>query len=164
MPSRPELSLHHVRQLPLDFATAPATKTADGEPGGAGRHKGTASWHALDGEQRSKPTTEPEPNRRRSADPYVVSVPEAAELLGISKDLAYDLARRGDLPGAIQLGRRWRVSLVRLRQALHGSQDGVVQETSELTVAGLQDVGVDAQRRSRVGVAKPTSYGAHIGS
>ena len=55
-------------------------------------------------------------------DPYVVSVPEAATLLGISKDLAYDLARRGELPGAFQLGRRWRVSLVKLRAAVHGAK------------------------------------------
>lgn len=58
------------------------------------------------------------------SDPHVVSVPEAAEMLGISKDLAYDLARRGELPGAFQLGRRWRVSLIRLRTAVHGTQDG----------------------------------------
>jgi len=53
----------------------------------------------------------------------VISVPQAAELLGISKDLGYDLARRGELPGAIQLGRRWRVSLIRLRAAVHGVAD-----------------------------------------
>lgn len=62
---------------------------------------------------------------RAAVDPYVVSVPEAARLLGISKDLAYDLARRGELPGAFHLGRRWRVSLVRLRAAVHGPEDGV---------------------------------------
>ena len=45
-------------------------------------------------------------SRPTLADPNVVSVPEAAELLGISKDLAYDLARRGELPGAFQLGCR----------------------------------------------------------
>jgi excisionase family DNA binding protein len=56
-------------------------------------------------------------------DPDVISVPQAAELLGISKDLGYDLARRGELPGAIQLGRSWRVSLVRLRAAVHGALD-----------------------------------------
>ena len=57
-------------------------------------------------------------------DPDVISVPQAAELLGISRDLGYDLARpRGELPGAIQLGRRWRVSVVRLRAAVHGSED-----------------------------------------
>lgn len=61
-------------------------------------------------------------------DPYVASVPEAARLLGISKDLAYDLARRGKLPGAFQLGRRWRVSLVRLRAAVHGPEDSAAQE------------------------------------
>ena len=67
------------------------------------------------------------PPRRAAADPYVASVPEAAEMLGISKDLAYDLARRGELPGAFQLGRRWLVSLVKLRAAVHGPQDGVAQ-------------------------------------
>ncbi len=64
----------------------------------------------------------PQP-RPTLADPHVVSVLEAATLLGISKDLAYDLARRGELPGAFQLGRRWRVSLVKLRAAVHGAKD-----------------------------------------
>jgi excisionase family DNA binding protein len=56
-------------------------------------------------------------------DLQVASVPEAANMLGISKDLAYDLARRGELPGAFQLGRRWLVSLIRLRAAVHGTED-----------------------------------------
>jgi excisionase family DNA binding protein len=61
-------------------------------------------------------------------DPYVVSVPEAARVLGISKDLAYDLARRGELPGAFHLGRRWRVSLVKLRAAVHGTEHGPAKD------------------------------------
>ena len=69
--------------------------------------------------------SQPRPTR---GDPYVTSVPEAAALLGISKDLAYDLARRGELPGAFQLGRRWRVSLVRLRASVHGTEDGGPKE------------------------------------
>jgi excisionase family DNA binding protein len=44
------------------------------------------------------------PSSRAAVDPYVASVPEAAEMLGISKDLAYDLARRGELPGASSWG------------------------------------------------------------
>ena len=43
-------------------------------------------------------------------------------------DLAYDLARRGELPGAFQLGRRWRVSLVKLRATVHGPEDGAAQQ------------------------------------
>jgi excisionase family DNA binding protein len=78
----------------------------------------------------------PQP-RRAMADPYVVSVPEAAALLGISKDLAYDLARRGELPGAFQLGRRWRVSLIKLRSAVHGAEDGAAQPVGQLPVAVL---------------------------
>lgn len=68
----------------------------------------------------------PQP-RRALADPHVVSVPEAASLLGISKDLAYDLARRAELPGAFQLGRRWRVSLVKLRAAVHRPENRASQ-------------------------------------
>ncbi len=78
----------------------------------------------------------PQP-RRAMADPYVVSVPEAARLLGISKDLGYDLARRGELPGAFQLGRRWRVSLIKLRSAVHGAEDGAAQPVGELPVPSL---------------------------
>ncbi len=70
------------------------------------------------------------PERRPiQSDPYVVSVPDSATLLGISKDLGYDLARRGELPGAFQLGRRWRVSLVKLRAAVHGAKDNRAEET-----------------------------------
>jgi excisionase family DNA binding protein len=38
-------------------------------------------------------------------DKLIVSVPEAAELLGVSDDLVYELTERGDLP-CIRLGRR----------------------------------------------------------
>jgi excisionase family DNA binding protein len=62
-------------------------------------------------------------------DPNVISVPQAAERFGISKDLAYDLARRGQLPGAIHLGRRWRVSLVKLNQFVHGTEHRLAEET-----------------------------------
>ena len=83
---------------------------------GSWRHVGV--MQAVDGH--------PQP-RRALADPHVVSVPEAASLLGISKDLAYDLARRGELRGAFQLGRRWRVSLVKLRAAVHGPENRATQ-------------------------------------
>lgn len=35
-----------------------------------------------------------------------VSIKEAAIMLGISKGLAYSLARRGELPGVIHLGQK----------------------------------------------------------
>ena len=35
-----------------------------------------------------------------------LSIKEAAAMLGISKNLAYDLAKRGELPGAIKLGQK----------------------------------------------------------
>ncbi len=38
-------------------------------------------------------------------DSLIVSVPEAAELLGVSDDLVYELTERGNLP-CIRLGRR----------------------------------------------------------
>jgi len=42
-------------------------------------------------------------------------------MLGISRNLAYDLARRGELPGAIRLGeKRIVVSRVQLENLLQG--------------------------------------------
>ena len=53
-----------------------------------------------------------------------VNVETAARMLGISKNLAYDLARRGELPGAIRLGhRRIVVSLSTIYRLLNG-KDG----------------------------------------
>ena len=46
------------------------------------------------------------------------SVEEAAHIFGISRGLAYELARRGELPGVLHLGRRVRVSVAALRRAL----------------------------------------------
>ena len=85
------------------------------------------SWHR--GHYKPMPEEPGEDGRRgRQAryghDPNVITVPQAARLLGISPDLAYSLARRGELPGAFQFGRRWVVSLVRLRRAIHGPEDG----------------------------------------
>jgi excisionase family DNA binding protein len=49
------------------------------------------------------------------------SVPEVAKLLGISRGGAYELARRGKLPGAIRLGGRIVVSRRRFERALDGA-------------------------------------------
>jgi excisionase family DNA binding protein len=48
-----------------------------------------------------------------------LSVKEAAQLLGISKNLAYQLARQGKLPGTIRLGeKRIVVSRIAIDQLL----------------------------------------------
>jgi excisionase family DNA binding protein len=49
-----------------------------------------------------------------------VTVEEAGELLGISRGLAYELVRRGELP-SLHLGRRIVVPLPRLRAMLDGA-------------------------------------------
>jgi hypothetical protein len=41
-----------------------------------------------------------------------------------------ELARRGELPGAFRLGRRWRVSAVRLGLAVHGTENGGTEHAS----------------------------------
>lgn len=48
-------------------------------------------------------------SRRTGPLPETITVPEAARVLGISRDTAYALARRGDLP-TIRLGKRIVVS------------------------------------------------------
>ncbi len=53
-----------------------------------------------------------------------MTVAEAAAALGISKNLAYDLARRGELPGVIRLGvKRLVVSRAKLLAVIRGETD-----------------------------------------
>ena len=52
------------------------------------------------------------------------SVAEAAAMLGISRNLAYELARRGELPGTIKLGqKRLVVSRIAIERLLQGNGD-----------------------------------------
>lgn len=54
------------------------------------------------------------------SEPLTMSVKEAAKALGISRGLAYDLARQNKLPGVLRLGRRMVVS----RKAINAFLDG----------------------------------------
>ena len=53
-------------------------------------------------------------------EPATVKVEEAARILGIGRQTAYELAAQGKLPGARRLGRRWVVSLKTLNAWLEG--------------------------------------------
>ena len=53
--------------------------------------------------------------------PLTLTVPEAAELLGISRGTAYEAARTGELP-TVRLGRRLLVPRARLEALLDGAR------------------------------------------
>jgi excisionase family DNA binding protein len=57
-------------------------------------------------------------NQRVSAD--LISIPEAAALIGLHVDTLRRLCRTGQFPPALQIGRQWRVSVPRLQRYLHG--------------------------------------------
>ncbi len=52
------------------------------------------------------------------AERLTYTVEEASDRLGIGRTLGYELARRGELPGVIRLGRRLLVSRAALDRAL----------------------------------------------
>ena len=53
-----------------------------------------------------------------------VSIEVAAKMLGISRNLAYTLARRGELPGCLPLGRkRLVVSKLAIEKLLQGENN-----------------------------------------
>ena len=90
-----------------------------GHPGGTG---GRARWPVVvdrSGGPRPGPASVPidNPASVLGADRLVLSVTEAAALLGISRDLAYELAARGELP-SIRLGRRLVVPKLALLEML----------------------------------------------
>lgn len=57
----------------------------------------------------------------QTSERLTLTIRDAAAKLGISKNLAYDLARRGELPGVIKLGsKRLVVSAFQLENLLKG--------------------------------------------
>ena len=54
-----------------------------------------------------------------------LTVTEAAEALGVSRNKAYDAARRGEIP-TIKIGKRILVPVVALERMLQGPSDGCV--------------------------------------
>lgn len=58
--------------------------------------------------------------------PVTLSVEEAAGVVGISRGLAYQLARSGRLPGTVRLGSRYRVGTAALLRAF-----GIEQERAD---------------------------------
>jgi excisionase family DNA binding protein len=58
------------------------------------------------------------------AERQTLTIPEAAEVLGIGRGLAYEAARTGELPGVIRVGRRLLVSRARLMELLGEPSDG----------------------------------------
>jgi len=51
------------------------------------------------------------------------TVEEAARILGIGRQTAYELARRGELPGIKRLGGRFIVSRIQLEEYLGKNQE-----------------------------------------
>jgi excisionase family DNA binding protein len=53
----------------------------------------------------------------------LVTVEEAAESLRISKETIRRWLREGSIPGAMKVGRQWRIDLDQLREHLHKGQE-----------------------------------------
>jgi len=53
-------------------------------------------------------------------DSDLITIPAAAQIVGMHADTLYRLARSGQFPPALQIGSRWRVSVPRLERYLHG--------------------------------------------
>lgn len=64
-------------------------------------------------------------------DRLTLTVEEACRLLGVGRTVGYELARRGELPGVIRLGRRLVVSRPALEQALGMTRPAPVGTATE---------------------------------
>jgi len=60
----------------------------------------------------------------KTLEPDLISIPQAAERLGLHHDTLYRLARTGQFPPAVQIGAKWLVSVPRLERFLHGEASG----------------------------------------
>ena len=64
-------------------------------------------------------------------EPATLKIAEAAKLLGVGRQTAYELSAQGKLPGAHRLGRRIVVSRKALLDFLDGPSEGAPVATSE---------------------------------
>jgi excisionase family DNA binding protein len=71
-------------------------------------------------------------------DRATLTVSETAELLGVSRDVAYESARRGEIP-TLRLGRRVLVSVPRLLTLLGAPIDGADVDEGSPTTGGESD-------------------------
>jgi excisionase family DNA binding protein len=76
-----------------------------------------------------------------------VTVEEAARLLGISRQSAYQAARAGELPGVIRIGRRLLVSRFQLDRmlGLNDETPGTSLPGARETTSGATDAGYVGQ-------------------
>jgi predicted DNA-binding transcriptional regulator AlpA len=63
---------------------------------------------------------EPAVTVTESVPSLTVNVPTAAQMLGISRGYAFELAKRGELPGIVKLGGRYVVSRRVLEETING--------------------------------------------
>ena len=76
-----------------------------------------------------------------------LTVTEAGKLLGISRNSAYEAARKGQLP-VIRIGRRLLVSRSRLEALVNGNGTGVLAQAPSPTTTDNPSVGLEDYTRS----------------
>ena len=64
-------------------------------------------------------------------DRLTLTVEEACRLLGVGRTVGYELARRGELPGVLRLGRRFVVSRPALERALGVTRPTPTEDAGE---------------------------------
>ncbi|MDP8931628.1 MAG: helix-turn-helix domain-containing protein [Actinomycetota bacterium] len=67
--------------------------------------------------------------------PPTLSIPQAAEILGVGRDLAYQAAHRGELP-TVRVGRRLLVRTEELLELLGALPGGCTARQGEDSIAG----------------------------
>ena len=72
----------------------------------------------------SRQTATARTDHERMASADLISVADAAELVGVHPDTLYRLCRSGQFEPAISIGRQWRVSVPRLERFLHCEAGG----------------------------------------
>ena len=71
--------------------------------------------------------TDPEPQAAKPPGVQCATMPlwpDAATMVGVGRSTAFELARRGEFPGALRLGHRWLVGRQQLEMWLAGQANG----------------------------------------
>ncbi len=78
----------------------------------------------------------------------IMTADQVAELLQVSRDMVYQLATRGELPGR-KVGRIWRFSREAIVEFLHGAPESVRPGTDPSGLPSRTDVGTSDREGRR---------------
>ena len=79
-------------------------------------------WGRRSPKDYDKETRKEAMNQLHDESRVLIEFPHVCVLLDVARNLGYAMARRGEMPGAIRVGEKWKVRRIELKTFLYGEE------------------------------------------